>query len=242
MRARLDGFQGFVLGLALASVALFPLVPLPANAHNSGYWFNPVTWDVIGDIDVRIDDSIPGAAESNFEDRIHDGRKRWNGQCCIGSFIFIDAGNGSRAYGPPCDWAETTVDVWVFYASIGAAGGLASECVIYHPQQDQNYIHSGRLIFDSTGVTWHTGDSDPPAGELWVEEVATHEFGHLTGTFIGGNPAEGNTGGHWVPEPSPMCAAGGAESDWTMCPLGTLGHSYLVPLETHDIDTFQDLY
>ncbi len=159
---------------------------------------------------MRIDESIPGDPESNFEDRIHDGRIRWNSLSGIGSFSLPDNGNGNRAYAHPCDWAETAVDIWVFQHEISPVG-LATECVIYNSPQNQEYIHSGRLVFDSS-VNWHAGDSEPGAGEIWVEETATHEFGHLTGTYIGGNPSLGTAGGHWVPEPSTMCALGGAES------------------------------
>jgi hypothetical protein len=39
-----------------------------------------------------------------------------------------------------------------------------------------------------------------------------------------------------------MSSQNGAEADWTMCPGNVAGNSYLLPLEPHDIDTFQDWY
>jgi hypothetical protein len=168
------------------------------------------------------------------------GRKN---QCCIGSIAFVDAGNGNHAWGPSCDWEAATTDISIFYHDIAGTGtgGTEMACVIFHPQQGISFIHSDRIAF-GVDPTWYTGTEDPPNGELSVSWVAAHELGHATGVFRGGNASEGSSGGHWVPEPSPMCASGGAESDWTMCPLVTLGEKWGIPLNTHDIDTFQDYY
>jgi hypothetical protein len=113
---------------------------------------------------------------------------------------------------------------------------------VFHQQQNFTDIHSARIAFDNNSVTWYTGTGDPPAGEAPAEETATHEFGHSSGTYLGGNPDLGSSGGHWPAAPSSQCTLGGDESDWTMCPAGTLGHAYRIPLEAHDIDTFQGFY
>ena len=93
------------------------------------------------------------------------------------------------------------------------------------------------MTFDDNSVTWYTGTGNVPSGEAPAQETALHEFGHATGVFRGGG-----YGGHWPAAPSTQCAAGGEESDWTLCPAGSLGKKYRVPLEPHDIDTFQDFY
>ena len=113
---------------------------------------------------------------------------------------------------------------------------------MFHQQQGFTDLHSARITFDSTPDEWYAGTDEPPAGQYAVADSATHELGHATGTYWGGNPTEGNYGGHWIDAPSAMCAVNGAESDWTMCGYQAPGHTYLVPLETHDIDTFQDFY
>jgi hypothetical protein len=181
------------------------ILPSPALAHNSGYWFDPVSWDSPGDIDYKIDDSIPGPDGSAFEDRIQSSIGRWKNQSCIGSIAFVDAGNGNHAWGPSCDWEAATTDISIFYHDIAGTGtgGTEMACVIFHPQQGISFIHSDRIAF-GVDPTWYTGTEDPPNGELSVSWVAAHELGHATGVFRGGNASEGNSGGHWVPEPSPM--------------------------------------
>jgi hypothetical protein len=240
MNARLPGFLTLLVGAAI----IIAFLPSSALAHDSYYWFNPIGWDNHADIDYKIDASIPGSAGSAFEDRIHSSVGRWNSQCCIGTFHFDDVGNGDRAFNDPCNWKEDATDVWVFHAEIGIPGvvGENFHCTVYHQQQDYTDIHSGRVTFDED-YTWYTGDDgNPPAGQYSVADVAVHEFGHDTGTFKGGNATEGTSGGHWVPAPSTMCASGGAESDWTMCGPTFDGEGYKIPLEPHDIDTFQDFY
>lgn len=242
MRLRAD-LRDFIVGLLLGLTLLGATRPAPVLAHDSQTWFNPLTWDTPGDIDYRIDDEVPGGDGSPFEDRIHDARHRWNGQCCIGSFLYIDSGNGTHAYGPPCNWEDEGVDIWIFYRNV-TPDTFAQLCVVNHPQQGFSDVQAARIVFDAgpPGYTWHTNDTNPGPGEVWVEESATHEFGHVTGVYVGGNPDLGSNLGHWPAAPSNQCAFGGNESDWTMCGLQYIGRAYGVPLEPHDIDTFQDFY
>jgi hypothetical protein len=236
----LDVVIGFVL-----AVLLLVAVPTDAFAHNATYWFDPLRWDSVN-VDYKIDDSIPGANGSDFENRIHDAVGRWNSQCCIGFFVYDDVGNGQQTWADgACSWSTDPTDLWAFYNNLpeGLTGSL-QRCEVVDQQQQVTTIRSARLTFDTlvgTGLSWHTADSEPGTNELWVEETGLHELGHGTGTFRGGNPSEGSDGGHW-PADSVMCSANGDEADWTMCRFADPGHSYRVPLEPHDIDTFQDWY
>jgi hypothetical protein len=234
-----DLFHGFILAVLLVSL------PTDALAHNATYWFDPLRWDNL-DIDYKIDVSIPGDNGSAFENRVHDAAVRWNSQCCVGAFNFDDVGNGDQTWADgACSWSTDPTDLWVFYNNIFPDDAAAQlQWCLVTDQQQTTTIRSARLTFDTlvgTGLSWHTGDSDPPANELWVEDVGLHELGHGTGTFRGGSATEGSSGGHW-PIPSVMCSESGAEGDWTMCPFSDPGRAYRVPLEPHDIDTFQDWY
>jgi hypothetical protein len=246
-RARLDPME-IVHGFLLA-VLIVASTPTIAQAHSATYWFDPLGWD-IHDADYRIDDSIPGANGSEFENRVHDGADRWNSLCCVGTFVFDDTGNGSETWTDgPCAWQADATDMWVFYNNMFPATmvGEMFRCEVFDQQQEVTRIKSARLTFDTlvgTGSSWHTADTEPGANEVWVEEIALHELGHGTGTYRGGNPTEGSEGGHWPapPEGGPECSASGDEADRTMCPFTDPGHTYRVPLEPHDIDTFQDWY
>ena len=234
---------GVVHGIIVA-VLLMVSLAFPATAHDSVYWFNPLRWDNL-DVDYKIDDSIPGIGGSNLEDRIHDAVVRWNSQCCIGTFAFDDVGNGDHDWVDPCAWSTDPTDVWVFHhGGIGGAIAETSRCEVLNQQQQITTIRSVRLTFGAIDpFVWYTGQAEEPnfGDEYSVEEAALHELGHVTGTFRGGNADEGNSGGHW-PYPSGVCAQFGAEADRTMCPFAEVGESNLIPLEPHDIDTFQDWY
>ncbi len=234
MRRRDD----FVLGMLLGASLLVPWSNA-VSAHNPGTYFSPlVFWDNHQDIDYKIDDSIPGTNGSAFEDRISDGAGAWNAVTGVNGFTFDDMGNSSTNWADPCTWENSAaVDIRVFYRDL-AVPGVSLLCVRYDSQIGAYYSTAGRMGFnDDNSVTWYTGTGNVPAGEVSVEEVALHELGHLTGTFYNGAYE-----GHWQPEPSFACALGGAESDFTMCPLVTPGKSYLLPLDAHDIDTFQNAY
>jgi hypothetical protein len=240
MTAAVDTARGFILGVALLAVTVSAL---PVAAHNSTVYFNPITWDDISSIGFRIDASIPGDPGSNFEDRIHDARGRWNTSCCIGSFQFTDTGNGDiSSTNQPCSWKEDVVDIWVFYTPTGGPIAAVIRCEVLHQQQDFTDIHSALVDFDAD-ETWYAQDNqDVPAGAFSVEDIATHELGHLSGVYRQGNASLGTAGGHWE-YPSAMCDFFGEESDWTMCGGGAVrGEAFAIPLETHDIDTFQDFY
>lgn len=210
-----------------------------AQAHDPFVWFEPLGWDDHTDIDYRIDDSIPGDPGSNFEDRIHDGVAEWNAVTGVGGFTYVDAGNGNESWGDPCNWKNDAVDVWVFFHDI-ASSGLTSWCPVYHRQRDYTDIHAARAAFDSalaSNLAWYRGTGDVPSGEVSVWEVSAHEFGHVTGVYLGGN-----NDAHWPAPPSNQCASGGAQSDYTMCPTNYAGEDYQIPLDAHDIDTFQNFY
>jgi len=225
-----DVLRGFLLGALIVLV-----LPSPSQAHDPYVWFDPLAWDNYTDVNYQIDDSIPGDNGSNFETRIHDGVADWNAVTGVGGFTFDDVGNGNKSWGDPCNWQDAATDIWVFYHDITSVG-QTKWCEVWHNQQQYWDIQSARVAFD-TDPTWYRGTGNVPSGEISVWEASTHEFGHATGTFRGGN-----YGGHWPPEPSTQCALGGAESDWTMCPVTTPGEDYLIPLEPHDIDTFQSFY
>jgi len=223
-------------------VSLFLLLPIPAQAHDASDWFDPLAWDNYQDIDYKIDESIPGDNGSEFEERIHDGKAEWNAVTGVDNFRYDNNGNGNENWQHPCNWMDTaSVDIWIFYHDIPSVGEHLA-CAHFHQSQGFTDIHSARIAFDTDSVTWYKGTGNPPSGEAAVHETALHEFGHGTGVYRGGNPDKDTSGGHWPAAPSNQCAFGGSESDWTMCPAGTLGHKYRVPLEPHDIDTFQDFY
>ena len=205
-----------------------------AGAHDAQQWFNPIAWDTL-DVDYRIDDSVSGSGGSMFEDRLHDGAGEWNAISGVGGFDFDDTGNGNRSWAQPCNWEDDATDIWVFQHDIGSTGQML-QCQIYRPGQDITLIESARVVLDTDGP-WYKGTGNVPDGEVSVWEISAHEFGHATGTYI-----SGPNGGHWPGPPSNQCSIGGAEADWTMCPSGFAGFAYLIPLEPHDIDTFQDFY
>ncbi len=196
-------------------------------------------WDNHQDIDYKIDASIPGSNGSAFETRIHNGADEWNAVTGVNGFTFDDDGNGDVGFTGPCSWEDTAaVDIWVFYEPISQSGaaGLTLRCEVYDLGLDVFIVEAARIQFDPE-FTWYTGTGNVPAGEVWVQELALHEFGHATGTFRGGN-----YDGHWESPPSNKCAFGGSEADWTMCPAAYAGKSYWQPLDEHDIDTFQSWY
>jgi len=229
--------RDFMIGLMTSVWFVLALVPA-VSAHDPGTWFDLIGWDNHHDIDYKIDDSIPGSNGSNFEDRIHDGADHWNAVTGVDGFTFDDNGNDSTGWVDACNWEDLgPVDIRVFYRDLtNGIPGQTQRCERYDFGLDVYYITAARVAFNSD-ETWYKGTGNVPANEVSVEEVALHEFGHATGTFRGGA-----YGGHWPPEPSFACAVGGAEADWTMCPVVTPGESYLLPLEPHDIDTFQNAY
>lgn len=239
-RARREAL-GVVHGFVLA-VLLMVGLPSPALAHDATYWFNPLRWDNL-DVDYKIDASIPGTGGSSFEDRIHDAKASWNSQCCVGAFAFDDIGNGDQGWIGPCSWSTDATDVWVFHhGGIGGATGETVRCEVLDQQQQVTTIRSARLTFGAVApYAWYTGTGEPVFTQYSVEEAGLHELGHVTGTFRGGNVNEGNFAGHWL-YPSGVCAQFGAEADRTMCPGQEDGATNLLPLEPHDIDTFQDWY
>jgi hypothetical protein len=235
---RNDLVRGFLLGIWLVL-----MVPGSATAHDATDWFNPIRWDNHHDVNYKIDDSIPGGGGSQFEDRIHDAVSDWNAITGVDSFHFDDVGNANNNNSNPCDWEDNAVDVWVYFHDI-TPPAQTTWCFVYHSGADFTDLQSAKVQFDSnlpSGQAWYKGTGSTPSGEIWVKEAALHEFGHVTGTYVGGS-SNGNSGGHWIAPPSAQCASNGDESDFTMCPFTTLGHAYLEPLDTHDIHTFQDFY
>ena len=231
-------FHGLILGMYVVLVAASP-----AHSHMWQDWFDSIGWDDKTDIDYRIDDSIPGANGSNFEMRIHDGAAAWNAITGTGGFTYVDSGNGNISFQLPCNWEDdAAVDVWVFFEAISDPA-LTTRCEVFHQQQQFTDVQAARVTFDSTpsDFTWYKGTGNVPAGEGSVRDASTHELGHASGVYRGGTTM-GSSGGHWPGQPSNQCALGGAESDWTMCPIGYLGEDFLFPLDAHDIDTFQDYY
>jgi hypothetical protein len=230
-----DTVVGFLLGIFL--VVLAP--PPAALAHDPFVWFDPIGWDNHQDINYKIDDSIPGDDGSNFEMRIHDATAEWNVITGAGGFHYDDIGNGNHSWQPPCNWQNDTTDLWFFSHDIGFPGAVTNNCEIYHPQQQYTDVQASRVAFDNGGhINWYVGTGNVPANQAWVQEAALHEEGHVTGVYRGAT----NAASHWPAAPSNMCAEGGAESDFTMCPMAYLGVAFQEPLDAHDIDTFQNFY
>jgi hypothetical protein len=63
------------------------------------------------DVDYKIEDSIPGANGSAFENRVHDAAAKWNAICCVAGFLYVDAGNDGHAWGNACGWEDAATDV-----------------------------------------------------------------------------------------------------------------------------------
>lgn len=209
----------FLVGLSIPLLAMGP----SAFAHDPSE-FNAKKWvvaDYQGGITVWPDNSFPGGLTGTFFDRVQNGYQQWNAVCCVDSFDFTSGTAAvSRSFGP----CQTDRDSIVFWENFTGALAQTGQCL-----NDNGRVYYVGTRFDSSQF-WYAGTGQVGTNNFDFWGVATHEFGHQTGTWYGN--------AHFT---SPISCPGNS-TDQTMCPSLGEEQEKLRSLEAHDIDTFQNNY
>lgn len=199
-------------------------VALPARAHTaigSGGYYNR-RWKVDLHLPWRFASNFPGGA---YRDKIIYGVGQWNNQ---GQPLYW------TQYGDIADFNWRTCPATfernvIHWAPIDKAGYVQT-CVW---GDDHNRLWSTNMAIDSDGSTkWYTGSSTPPAGTTDLWSVATHEWGHMSGSTTGGDGL-----GHF-PESDAACPETTLRN--AMCPSAISDYGWNT--KTHDEHTFQSAY
>jgi hypothetical protein len=214
---------------ALALFAAFSFVltvALPAGAHTaigSGGYYNR-RWKIDLHLPWYFANTFPGGA---YRDKIVYGVGQWNAQ---NQPLYW------TKYGDVADFTWTscpaTFERNVIHFQNADKPGYVKVCVW---AADTNRIWSTNMNIDSSGTNWYTGSSEPASNQIDLWSVATHEWGHMSGSVTGG----GDGLGHF-PESSTVCPTDASRQ--SLCPTIYAGTTWMWDTESHDEHTFQAAY
>lgn len=216
--------SGFLLPILLFNLFL---LSVPAQAHTAtgtGGYYN-IRWKTDFTIKWRFTAEFPGGA---YRDKVHYGLGQWNNQ------------------NQPLQWIEYTPDYanygWntcpsteqkdgIHWENISGALARVRTCVF---TSNTSRLYNVQMVFDSSGVNWYTGSGTPASNQFDLWSVATHEWGHMSGSLTNGDGL-----GHF-PEGDSACPEDPNRN--AMCPSTIAGTIWSWNTKTHDEHTFQAAY
>lgn len=214
------------LAVALVTPVFGVSVP-PAAAHSDLATYYPAGWQ-----ERTIMYFFVGSSWTSIGDianRARNGAQQWN-NLNQGGFIFQDTGARSL-FLDPCD--NTAGNNGLFWQGLDGPGGYVGYTYTCVYQAAPGRLYSGNIVFDGSETNWYTGTGVPGSGKLDLYSHATHEFGHLTGGWVGYK--------HWDEAgQGTLCPVSSARE--TMCSWTPNGTTYARTLGTHDSHTFGGRY
>lgn len=207
----------------VAMVLALALVPGVAHAHSASSYYK-MRWKSDLTLGWHFTAGFPGGA---YRDKIVYGAGQWNAQnqSLRWSYYPTDYANFSWS---PCP--TKTYKNAVHWADIPYAG-LVRACLY---GSDPTRIWSVQMIIDSAGTNWYAGSGTPAANQVDLWSIATHEWGHMSGSL-----AAGDGKGHF-PEADAACPDGALRN--SLCPSIPMGTTHMWNTELHDEHTFQSAY
>lgn len=208
----------------LALVFMVPatlLMPISnASSHTwTTYYYHK--WLANSDPKYWFNDSLPDSAD--FRQRVRDASNSWNAQGGTGAPDFLS--QTVTSLGRDCSVGRNMIE----FANL-AAGVAADTPSCWYTTGLANYY--GFSIRFNSDMTWYTGTGTPPAGQIDLQSIATHEFGHATGF-----------GSDYAPDHFPVSECPTSSTTlYTMCPSYPTATIRWRTLEVHDIHTLEGAY
>jgi len=213
--------------ILLAALAFVSAAVFPAGAHTaigSGGYYNR-RWKVDLHLPWRFASNYP-TSPGGWRNNVQNAVEQWNSQ---NQPLYW------TLYGDVADFTWTacpsTFERNVIHFQNADKPGYVKTCVWAN---DTNRIWSTNMNIDSSGTTWYIGTSTPGSTELDLWSVATHEWGHMSGSVTGGDGL-----GHF-PESSSVCPSDSTRQ--SMCPTIYAGTIWMFDTASHDEHTFQAAY
>lgn len=230
--------------------AVIPLIALSfwagpsVSAHtatgSSGFY--EYKWPAEPDLTLpwRFVSNFPGG---NDRDRVREAAAAWD---ALGQPLQWGSNNtpdySDFAASNPCAQPKRKNSVqWEDISTAGRAYG----CFI--TEDGIKKIKNAQMVLDSAGLNWHKGTDAPSSNETDMLSLATHEWGHMSGSFKGTAANESDGVGHFGEEYETPCPGSGVLGEdnstrETLCPTFGLGTYYPRTLSNHDSHTFQSAY
>ncbi|HEX8581421.1 MAG TPA: hypothetical protein VF640_03795 [Acidimicrobiales bacterium] len=211
------------LAAGIAAAASIAVPARPAEAHADLIWYFPRWWSQ-DEVTFTFTAAVPTAARP----RIDDGKQSWPTSTERPAVRF--ASSGSR-WGMSCGGTDGRNGIHWTDLPTGAVGRT-------------NVCPPGSTTLTDVEVgfekyaPWHMGTSAPPYDEYDLWSVATHEFGHALGGWVG--PSDEN---HHFLEDDTQGACPGGTANSTMCQTASSpGAWWKRDVESHDVHTMTNRY
>nr|MDQ3757421.1 hypothetical protein [Actinomycetota bacterium] len=196
----------------------------PAAAHSDLYGTGRWTTDL--NVEYQFDAGVPSGARA----AISAGADAWNAMGRTMRFVRV-TNLVLQPYRSACSTSQYQNN-GVFWTAPAAmlfptAAGELSYCF----NASDGRLRRTQVAFNST-LSWHMGLDATPAGQNDLASVATHEFGHATGSIYA-------NAGHFSDSDQSVCPDNRLLH--TMCESGLADSSRRSP-EPHDIHSFAGAY
>lgn len=215
---------------------------IQVDAHPGSDWY-PTRWPAADTtVNWRFTTGVPNTA---IRDRMKNGATQWNNVSGSVMKFQFDTPEYAAFSGTSC--ASTEQKNAMHYGTIDGAGGvgaIAIICTFFDATGSGSNarLHDFQIKWDSA-ETWYTGTGTPSTSAVDAYSVATHELGHATGrgrTFGGIATPGGDGSGHFFSTDSTLCPSSSARH--TMCQTLVPGTTWMRDLNTHDKDSFAEIY
>jgi hypothetical protein len=215
----------FVVGV-IGAVVMLAIASSPSAAHTVTGTHYPVGWQ-----ERTINIYFSGSSWTNIpsiRDRLLNGAAQWSNLSGGGGFTYAwgTASLSSTACNP------LNVN-GIFWENLDGGGPILGETRFCPVPGQPARIQSFNLVVDGAQPNWYTGTATPPVASQDLWGLASHEFGHGTGFFLG-------NGLHWDNVDSTLCPV--SSSQHTMCNTSYTGTTWWRGITTHDIHTFTNRY